>query len=225
MQLRKKLAKCHQNDKSIPEYLHELHELFNMIGNVSKRDRMLKFWNGSRPIIQKGLWRDNLNPEMSSWGEVITQAEIIEISENVAERRDKRTNLLPSSGSSSQLNENHHRSKDRPPSRSVIRSVSYANDNRSQHGSRSESRHHSRRPHDTNTGRVSGSSGGRGNSQLNNRGSSSNRGRSQTPHTGRYDSRSTPKLSEKERADCLAAGKCFICGETGHAVIVPVRGR
>ena len=197
MQLRRKLAKCHQNDKSVAEYIHELHELFNMIGNVSERDRVLKFWNGSRPIIQKGLWRDSLNPETSSWSEVIAQAEIIEISENVAERRDKRTNLVPSGGSSSQPNENHRRSKNRPPSRSV-RSVSYANDSRGQHSSKSESRHHSRRHHDSNAGRASGSGGGRGNSQSNNRGSSSNQGRSQTPRTGRYDLRSTPKLSEKE---------------------------
>ena len=115
MQLRKKLAKCHQNEKTVAEYLHELHELYNMIGNVSERDRVLKFWNGSRPIIQKGLWRDNLNPETSSWSEVIAQAEIIEISENVAERRDKRTNLALSGGSSSQPNENQRRSKNRPP--------------------------------------------------------------------------------------------------------------
>ena len=28
---------------------------------------------GSCPIIQKGLWRDNLNPETSSWGKVVAQ--------------------------------------------------------------------------------------------------------------------------------------------------------
>lgn len=66
MQLRKKLSKCHQNEKTVAEYLHELHELFIMIGDVSERDRVLKFWNGLRPVIQKGLWRDNLNPETSS---------------------------------------------------------------------------------------------------------------------------------------------------------------
>lgn len=75
------------------EYTHELHELFNMIGNVPERDRVLKFWNETRPSIQKGLWRDNLNPETSSWDRVVAQAEIIEISENVAERRDRRSNM------------------------------------------------------------------------------------------------------------------------------------
>ena len=39
-------------------------------------------------MIQKGLWRNNLNPEVSSWDSVVAQAEITEISENMAERQD-----------------------------------------------------------------------------------------------------------------------------------------
>jgi hypothetical protein len=58
MQLRKTLARCHQNDKSVAEYTHELNELFNMIGDIPERDQVLKFWNGVQPVIQKGLWRD-----------------------------------------------------------------------------------------------------------------------------------------------------------------------
>ena len=79
MQLQKSLAHCHQNDKSIAEYTHELDELFNMIGDIPERDQVLKFWNGVRPVIQKGLWCDSLNPETSSWDKVVTQAEIIEM--------------------------------------------------------------------------------------------------------------------------------------------------
>ena len=90
MQMRRNLARCHQNESTVAEYVHELQELFNMIGDISERDKVLKFWNGSRAIIQKGLWRDNLNPEISTWEQVVAQAEIIEISENVAERRDRR---------------------------------------------------------------------------------------------------------------------------------------
>ena len=70
-----------------------------MIGDISERDKVLKFWNGSRAIIQKGLWRDNLNPEISTWEQVVAQAEIIEISENVAERRDRRVGPSHPSGS------------------------------------------------------------------------------------------------------------------------------
>ena len=34
MQLRRTLAHCHQNKKSVAEYTHELNELFNMIGDI-----------------------------------------------------------------------------------------------------------------------------------------------------------------------------------------------
>ena len=39
MQLHKTLARCHQNEKSIAEYTHELSELFNMIGDIPKHDQ------------------------------------------------------------------------------------------------------------------------------------------------------------------------------------------
>ena len=102
MQLRRTLAHCHQNEKSVAEYTHELTELFNMIGDIPEHDQVLKFWNGSRPIIQKGLWWDTLNPETLSWARVVSQAEIIEISENIAERRDHKAG--PSSQSAGASN-------------------------------------------------------------------------------------------------------------------------
>ena len=63
MQIRRNLNRCHQNEKTVTEYVHELTELFNMIGDVSEQEQVLKFWNGSRAVIQKGLWKDNLNPK------------------------------------------------------------------------------------------------------------------------------------------------------------------
>ena len=99
MQLRKNLARCHQNDKSLSEYTHELHELLNMIGDIPERDRVLKFWNSVWSTIQKGLWRDNLNPETLPWDLVVAQAKVIEISENVAERQDWQNGLNSKVGS------------------------------------------------------------------------------------------------------------------------------
>ena len=55
-----------------------------MIGTVSERDQVLQFWNGVKLDIQSGLWRAHLNPEIFNWDEVLAQAEIIEISKNVA---------------------------------------------------------------------------------------------------------------------------------------------
>ena len=219
-QLRKNLNKSHQNDKSIAEYTHELHELFIMIGDVSERDRVLKFWNGVRPIIQKGLWRDNLNPETSSWDRVVAQAEIIEISENVAERRDinRRPNPLSQGNPSVGVkNQNRSRSRAFTPS---SRSVSFSNQPRNH--SRMGSRHPSRTPHSPFDGRrTAGMELARNMARdavglPTSRGASAQRGRSQTPSTHRPHSRSTPKLSDKERAERLAAGQCFVCGEAGH---------
>ena len=85
MQLRKTLARYHQNDKSVAKYTHELQDLFNMIGNIPKQDQVLKFWNSARPSIQRELWRNKLNPELSTWKKVVAQAEIIEIAENIAD--------------------------------------------------------------------------------------------------------------------------------------------
>jgi hypothetical protein len=82
-----------------------------MIGDIPERDQVLKFWNGAQPIIQKGLWRDNLNPETSSWARVIAQAEIIEISENVAERRDHRAGSSQQEGTSNSTKEGFNHTK------------------------------------------------------------------------------------------------------------------
>ena len=59
-----------------------------MIGDIPDQDKVIKFWNGSQLLIQKGLWQDNVNPKILTWEEVVNQAKIIEISENMAEHCD-----------------------------------------------------------------------------------------------------------------------------------------
>ena len=213
MQLRKELARCHQKDKSVSEYTHELHELFNMIGNIPERDRVLKFWNGSRPIIQKGLWRDNLNPETSSWDKVTAQAEIIEISEGVAERRDRRMGLNPGGGGSFHSKGNQSRNRGFHPQQSA-RSVSYEQRAATPQRSNNRFRALSTQPSNSSSGPPGPSRSRDSASHL--RGGSAQRGRSLTPRNHRHEPRSTPKLSDKEKAERLAAGQCFVCGETGH---------
>ena len=215
LQLRKNLARCHQNEKSVAEFTHELNELFNMIGDISERDMVLKFWNGSRPVIQKGLWRDNLNPETSSWVRVTAQAEIIEISENVAERRDRRvgSSSAPARTSiSSGTNQGQGRNRSRHchqggSARSLEHGSRHENNSRS--GSRLP-----QRPNHGSSGRHQSSQGREGSHPF--RGRPAPRGRSQTPRTNMSESHNTPKLSEKEKAERLASGQCFVCGETGH---------
>jgi hypothetical protein len=157
MQMRRELARCHQNESTVSEYVHELQELFNMIGDIPDRDKVLKFWNSSRAIIQKGLWRDNLNPEISTWDQVVSQAEIIEISENVAERRDRRTGFSQPSGS----NEGTSRSRGQMSNRSA-RAVTFESPRRphghDRHQSRAKTPHGPRdRSHQPSTSSRQGS--------------------------------------------------------------------
>ena len=217
MQLRKSLARCHQNEKSVSEYTHELHELFNMIGDVPQRDRVLKFWNGSRSSIQKGLWRDNLNPETSSWDRVVAQAEIIEISENVAERRDRRLNIAAMSGGSAPRQGGGPNRRSNPPPNRSARSVSY--EARSHTQSRSGSMQFSRRSTQSQPSEGSRTPRPQRPDRPNyHRGNSAPRGRSTTSRSSRQGPQTDQgvRLSEKEKAERLAAGQCFICGEAGH---------
>ena len=214
MRLRKDLARCHQNEKSVSEYTHELYELFNMIGDIPERDRVLKFWNGARSTIQKGLWRDNLNPETSSWDLVIAQAEIIEISENVAERRDRRNGSSSQAGGSSNNIKTNQSGNKGPSTSGAARSVSY--DARGNTHQRSNNRFQERSTHRNNNQTETQGHQRARNGSNHPRGSQSQRGRSQTPRSQHSDTRTTPRLSEKEKAERLAAGQCFVCGETGH---------
>ena len=89
MTQRLKLKKCFQNDKRVSAYVHELKELYNMIGAVDKREKVIKLWDGLRSSIQQGLWRDLLNPETSTWEEVVYHAAIIEIAQSVSKTKHK----------------------------------------------------------------------------------------------------------------------------------------
>ena len=110
MQLRKNLARVHQNEKSVAEYTYELQDLFNMIGDIPEQAQVIKFWNSARPSIQKELWRNRLNPELSSWKKVVAQAEVIEIAENVADRQPGQSSQPAgaASGSGSNTKSQHH---------------------------------------------------------------------------------------------------------------------
>ena len=85
MKMRAKLEKLtQQHNQTVIEYVYELEELFNLIGGISERDRVIKLWTGFRHYIQQALWRDGLHLEVSEWDDVVAQAETIEIAQNVS---------------------------------------------------------------------------------------------------------------------------------------------
>ncbi|KAF8223626.1 hypothetical protein L208DRAFT_1315883 [Tricholoma matsutake] len=67
MKQRERLQRCFQNSRTISEIIYELEEIINMIGLIDERKKIIKLWDGLQPILQKGLWRDGYNPEVSSW--------------------------------------------------------------------------------------------------------------------------------------------------------------
>ena len=84
-----RLKKCFQKEKRVSAYVHELEELYNMIDAVDKREKVIKLWYGLRSSIQQDLWRDRLNPETSTWEEIVDHASIIEIAQNVSKIKDE----------------------------------------------------------------------------------------------------------------------------------------
>jgi len=80
---RRKLLRCYQNDQKVRDYIYELNELWVMIGETDERTQVHKLWFGLRKEIQHDLWREKLNPEISSLKDVIAAAEIIEIAQSV----------------------------------------------------------------------------------------------------------------------------------------------
>jgi len=75
--------KCYQNDRGVRDFLYDLNELWNTIGETEERTKVNKFWFGLRKTIQQDLWLEKLNPEVSRLKEVVSVAEIIEISQSV----------------------------------------------------------------------------------------------------------------------------------------------
>ena len=54
-----------------------------MIGEEDEHTKVTKFWSGLQYEIQRDLWRNKLNPEVSSLKEVVAAAEIVEIARSV----------------------------------------------------------------------------------------------------------------------------------------------
>jgi hypothetical protein len=89
-ELRAKLKRCYQNDKTVRAYFYELSELWNMIGDIDERQRVERLWFGLKADIQRELWKKELNPEVSSFNQVLAAAEVIEISLSVPVGRERK---------------------------------------------------------------------------------------------------------------------------------------
>ncbi|KAI6146029.1 hypothetical protein BKA82DRAFT_4357359 [Pisolithus tinctorius] len=83
LQQREKLQACYQNSKTVKNYVYELNELWNMIGETDERAKVHKLWSGLHKELQRDLWREKLNPEISSLKRVIVSTEVLEITQSI----------------------------------------------------------------------------------------------------------------------------------------------
>jgi len=80
---RSKMNAFEQKKMCVSEYAAELLVMFHTIGSLMKRERVEKLWNGLRPELQQVLWRENLEPQHSTWKQVLRVAERHEIADRI----------------------------------------------------------------------------------------------------------------------------------------------
>ena len=147
---------------------------------------------------------------------MLAQAEIIEIAENVAERRDRKTGQASqASGSGS----NPSKGK-QPPADGSVQAVTFGLNSRQC----DRKKNHGEPRSDNNNGQRGSQRGptpqsweGTPANNSSNKGKSS--GGSVPPKNNsksKYQPRRINQLSDKEKAEYWAAGRCFNCGKEGH---------
>jgi len=100
---RSKLNDFEQKHLHVSEYAAELLVMFCTIGSSTKREHIEKLWNGLRPELQQVLWRENLEPQHSTWKQVLRVAECHEIADRII-ANDKQSTGNGTNGSKNQNN-------------------------------------------------------------------------------------------------------------------------
>lgn len=200
LQIRAKLDKFHQYEKTVRDYAHGLRSLLRLAGHsVDDQESVMRLWNGLNRSIQESLWDHKLSPLVNTWDEVLRDAEFIEASRRVKESMRERNNQ-PRGGGSSGGDRNHRNQGGNSgshsrPGRGRFNGPRQSNGSGSSRSAGPSNSHYRTRDHDAPTASQNARNGGQNRQQ-----------RSQPPS----------KLSEQRKSELHAAGKCFICEETGH---------
>jgi len=160
-----------------------------MIGEADERTKVHKLWFGLRKEIQHDLWRDRLNPEISSLRSVIASAEIIEIAQSVTgggpEQKNKQKETQP-----------------------VVRSAAMTPDgdrrHKRQERGRSKKKEHQKEP-PKHQYQQPGPSQPKSERRDNYKRTEQKAGKV-----------TKPKLSNEEQERHKAEGLCFVCHKPGH---------
>ncbi|PSS18923.1 hypothetical protein PHLCEN_2v3139 [Hermanssonia centrifuga] len=198
--MREKLQTYYQGRQSVQEYVCGLEELFMMVGFVSPRDRVLRLWNGMLGSIRDEMYRFGLSPEVSSWDEVVAAATRFELAD-ASRRRRGPTGYSHSGGNDGSGGGGGGGGRPTPGSQGPPGGGGLRSQPRRPPASGATRGHPlgSGNLHQSSTRPKAGGamySGGR-----------KPDGNARPPR---------PALSDKEKADLRAAGKCFHCRDTGH---------
>ena len=124
---------CQGSQQTVSEYVHELQELFNMVGAMPLEFKVLKLWYTLRPRIQKTMWKDGLHPGTSTWDEIVAKAKVIEIADHVIDPQERKLVQTTSTQHNVRNSTNHnnyyyfgHKNKNSHATATASRSMSYA---------------------------------------------------------------------------------------------------
>ena len=135
------------------------------------------------------LWRDGLNPEVSSWDDVVLQGETIEISHNVSNVADYKKHSKGDKHQNEQCHNGQCGGSSGPQNFFMKLAVNRDPPKHNRfHTHRRPNQHYQKHF-------CQGQSGNQNTSKPFSKG---------------------PALSEKEQVELVASGKCFNCGKTGH---------
>ncbi|THH28476.1 hypothetical protein EUX98_g5724 [Antrodiella citrinella] len=193
VQQRDKLRTARQNGRTVREFAHELQDLFRMTGYVSREDQVDRLFNGLHPKIQASLWEHKLSPATASWDEMLNEAIFIETAHKVTERHKLNSGSRPDKGKSRDTGHGGSTSGS-----GFGRQWRNLNSRRDEQSTRTPVKPQTGNPLQRPSARTSGTSSGRPKPKPNS------------------DSRNSNNLSEREKTDLRAAGKCFLCKEPGH---------
>lgn len=176
-----------QGRLSVQEFVCEIEELFMMVGLVSPRDRVQKLWYGLHHYLQAEMYQFGLAPDVSSWEDVVVAATRFELAIG-AERAQLPTQPPQSFGS-------------------LFACSDQSANQRRRHDRDSGCRTFSRLP----VGTLSSSA-----SRFLSARDGGRNGHGSQPVPSKVLAPVGSSLSDKERSELHATGKCFHCKESGH---------
>ncbi|KAJ3482856.1 hypothetical protein NLI96_g6704 [Meripilus lineatus] len=187
-QQRMRLHNFRQRDLTVRDFSHELENLFRMVGVMSKQEKVDKLWYGLNRPIRIKLTEHGLSPILSSWKRILRKANFMEaaIKSEEGHQEPKIYNANRNAGPSSR----------RPPRNSNPPAQRQTGNLQSRNSNKFTDKPNFQNNFSRNNGNTRFSV-------------------QRQPQPAR-NAPSNNRLSEKEKAEWRAAGKCFECGETSH---------